>query len=99
MKNSDKNFTAHASKQIAKYSAIIGTGIFLAFCLTRFPSLVFLGFGYVFLATIVNFFALFALMIEMLSNSKDRDQLINAMGIILLNIPLTLVYIFIVDCL
>lgn len=93
MKNTERNFTAHASKQIAKYSALIGSAIFFAFCLTRFSPLAYLGFGYVTLAAIVNFFALFVLTIETLTNGKDRKQLLNAMGIMLLNIPLTILYI------
>ncbi len=90
MKTTNKNFVAESGKQLAKYSAIIGIGIFLLFWISRFEALMPIGLVYLVVATIVNGIALLLLFIELLTNAKDRKQVLISMGIMLLNIPLSL---------
>lgn len=90
MKTPNQNFAAETGKQTAKYSAIIGIGIFLLFCISRFEALMPIGLFYLVVAAIVNGIILLTLFIELLINAKDRKQLLISMGIMLLNIPLSL---------
>lgn len=90
MKTTNKNFAAEIGKQVAKYSAIIGISIFLLFSITRFELLVPIGLAYLAIATVTNGILLLALFIELLTNAKDRKHVLISMGIMLLNIPLSI---------
>ncbi|MEE1943841.1 hypothetical protein VRU48_01900 [Pedobacter sp. KR3-3] len=90
MKTTNKNFVAESGKQLARYSAIIGIGIFLLFCITRFEALMPMGLFYLVVATAANGIMLLLLFIELLIKAKDRKQVLISIGIMLLNIPLSL---------
>lgn len=90
--NKTKNFTANLGLQTAKYSALAGTIIFLAYCITSNEALPILGLFYILVACAINGVFLLALIIETLANANDRKELVTAMGMMLLNIPLAFIY-------
>lgn len=87
-----KNFSANLGLQTAKYSSLVGTVIFLAFCITSYEALPIFGFFYILAAVAINGIFLFALIIETLVNANDRRELLTTIGIMLLNIPLAFIY-------
>ncbi len=75
-----------------KYSLIIGSLLFLSSFIVRNEVIPLIGFFYVCLAVVINLFVLLALLITLISTPENRIQLVRAMGLLLVNIPIALFY-------
>jgi len=75
-----------------KYSLIIGTIIFLSFCIIRDERIAMFGFAYLCFAVIINLLILFTLLVAIVTDAKNRIDIAKSMGLILLNIPIALFY-------
>jgi len=84
--------TFKTSKQIAIWSFSIGTLLLLLHLIFKTSlSIIRLGYAYVVFATILNGLILISLSITLFI-AKDRKETLKSMGVITLNIPITLVY-------
>ena len=95
-KKTNMNNLINTSKAIAFLSFVIGTILF-ALKLSIITSLSFIYFGMIFIivATIVNTISLIALIFLICGYTDQRLELIKTCGIILLNIPIALLYFYI----
>ena len=91
------NSSLDISKIVASISFIIGTLLLVLFLFFKQEeSLIMLGFYYVIGAFIINTFVLLSLLTRLILNSENRIELLKAIGIILINIPIAIGYFFIV---
>ncbi|MCS3868133.1 hypothetical protein J3D55_001049 [Chryseobacterium ginsenosidimutans] len=77
-------------------SFVIGTLILLGYLLTKNDSLVWIGFYYVLIALIINLLMFFHELIFFLSNIPNNKTHGNSALLMLLNVPITILYISIV---
>ena len=83
------------SKSIAVLSFSIGTTLFAIQLYFRGISFISVGFVFVIVAIIVNTISLIALIFTLLGSSKNKLELAKTCGIILLNIPIAILYFYI----
>lgn len=81
-------------KWIALISFIIGTLIFGLYFFTSNGELLFIGYGFVILAGIVNLIILLAILIKSTSDSANRKKLLKTGGLMLINIPILFIFIY-----
>ncbi|WP_412468018.1 hypothetical protein [Pedobacter sp. KLB.chiD] len=84
-------------RKLAYYSALFGTGILLAYLISHAEFLIGLGLFYLLSAFVINSIFLFALLIELMYNTAQWRAYIIAMLSMLLNIPLSFFYFFLVS--
>ena len=83
-------------KTLAKYSFLIGTGLFLIYCITRLTHLIPIGILYICLTMIANTIILATLFIMIIIYPKDYLQLLKTAIIMLLNLPIAFLYLLII---
>ncbi len=88
---------SYIGKKLAYYSALFGTIILLAYLISHAEFLVVLGLFYLLSAFVINGIFLFAPIIEPMCNTAQCRAYIIAIICMLLNIPLVLLYIFILS--
>lgn len=79
-------------KNSAKYSFLIGTALFLFYCVTKYNSLIPAGLIYIFLAFVWNSIILATVLIMIIIYPKDYLGLLRTAIIVLLNIPVAYLY-------
>ncbi len=77
-------------------SFIIGTILLFALAITRFDNLLYIGLMYVYLAIAINFIYIFYLIIQFYTKKISSNETLTRFGICTLNIPITILYIYIV---
>lgn len=91
------NSSLDISKIVASISFIIDTLLLVLFLFFKQEeSFIMLGFYYVIGAFIINSFVLLGLLTRLILNSENRLELLKAIGIILINLPVAIGYFFIV---
>jgi hypothetical protein len=75
-------------------SFLIGTAIFGIYFLTSNWQLLFVGYGFIFIAGIFNFTILILTLIKASNDSENRKKLMKSSGLILLNIPVLFAYLW-----
>tara|TARA_B110000211_G_C13892850_1_gene470363 strand:+ start:242 stop:799 length:558 start_codon:yes stop_codon:yes gene_type:complete len=76
-------------------SFIVGTLIFGLYYLTSEMNILFVGAFYIIIAVIVNFLVLISIVIRAIKESKNRTKLLKTSGLLLLNIPVLIFYVWI----
>lgn len=85
------------SKSLAIISLIVGTVLFsLQLYLGKETSLISIGFIFVVIAVIINSISLLIMVFYLLGNSKQKIEVFKTIGIILLNIPIAVLYFYII---
>lgn len=83
------------AKKCALYSFVIGTMIFILLnFIIQSDKLLIFGFTYVIGTFTVNSLVLIHILYLAITNSKERIQLVITAGLIMLNCPVTIVYIY-----
>jgi|GEM_PF-1536823 len=77
---------------LAILSFVCGTAVFVYYVLTKDQEVAFFGLGYVLIAGAINLLMLAALLISFFFLEGSRRSRLNAIGILLLNIPIAAVY-------
>jgi len=83
-------------KRTALVSFILGTVVFGLFILTFAENLFLLGYGFIVLTGLINIVVLVAILIIAIKDKEERKRLLITCGIILLNIPVLLIYCWII---
>jgi hypothetical protein len=83
------------SMYLFKYSLIIGTAIFLIYLFSQNTEVIIFGFVYLCLATVLNLMLFLSLLIMVLTDAKSRIETLKSMGLLLINIPIAILYFFI----
>jgi hypothetical protein len=83
-------------KQCALLSFIIGTFLFMIFILDQSILLLKTGIIYLVISLFINVFILIHLIYLAIFNSKERKDLAQTCGILLLNIPIIIGYIYLI---
>lgn len=76
-------------------SFLIGTVIFGLYYLTSSAELLFVGYGFILLTGLINIIILTLVLSAAFKDTKNRKKLLLTSGLMLLNIPVMLVYVFI----
>ena len=85
------------STQVAVYSFLIGTVLFLlSFPLHRHELIYSIGLLFVYLATFINLMVLIWLLYYLIVNKYERQQIVIEILILLTNIPIALAYFLII---
>jgi len=84
-----------ASKCIALLSFIIGTTLFTLQLYNDELDLIYMGLIFMSIAIIVNTISLFILIFSVLKSNKQKSELLITIGIVLLNIPIAILYFYI----
>ena len=92
MENQENNSIIKLAIFCFKYSLIIGSLFFLSSFIVRNEVIPIFGLFYVCLAVVVNLFVLLALLITLITTSGKRIPIVNAMGLLLVNVPIALFY-------
>ncbi|MBB6238196.1 hypothetical protein HDC90_002825 [Pedobacter sp. AK013] len=95
MKNTEPK-TIRVGQKTAVYSFAFGTTILLIFLLSKYTPLVAVGLYYVLAASVINVLILLTLLIQFLYYKEHRKKILVTITIMLLNIPISLLYFFIV---
>lgn len=82
-------------KWTALISLIIGTLIFGLYFFTSNGELLFIGYGYIILAGIVNLIVLLTILAKSSSDTANRKKLLKTSGLMLINIPIMLVFMYV----
>ena len=82
-------------KLTALVSFLIGTAIFGLYYLTSSAELLFIGYGFILLTGLINIIILTLVLSAAFKDNKNRKNLLLTSGLMLLNIPVMLVYVFI----
>jgi len=91
------NSSLDTSKIVAGISFILGTLLLVLFLFFReLESIVMFGLYYVLIAFVINAFISFWLITRLLIRSENWIELLKAIGVILINIPIAIGYFFIV---
>lgn len=77
-------------------SFIIGTILLLLLALTGESELLFIGLLYVFIASFINLIYAVFLIFIFYKKQKNNEEVFSRLGITLINIPITILYIYIV---
>ncbi|QNR85750.1 hypothetical protein H9N25_04625 [Pedobacter riviphilus] len=86
----------YVGKKLAYYSAFFGTMILIAYMISHAGFLIGLGLVYVLSAFVINGIFLLILLLELIYNTDYRRAYIVAIISMLLNIPLSFFYLFLV---
>ncbi|WP_445908593.1 hypothetical protein [Yeosuana sp.] len=81
-------------KRTALISFIIGTAIFGIYFLTSSWQLLFVGYGFIIIAGIINIIILILTLTKANSDAKNRNKLLKISGLMLLNIPVLFIYVW-----
>lgn len=81
----------------AAWSFIIGTILFLSYQITNRSILLPIGLYYIFFAFIINIIVLLVLIVSVLNDRENWISHLKVIGFLLLNIPVTLFYLFIMN--
>jgi len=81
-------------KGTALISFIIGTLIFGIYFLTSNSDLLFIGYGFIVLAGIVNLIILIAILAKLNSDLTNRKRLLKTSGLMLINLPIMFLFIW-----
>jgi hypothetical protein len=84
------------STQVAVYSFLIGTVLFLLHFVTENAYLYFTGYMYLILATFFNFIIVLWLLFNLIIHPNQRQELLIKILILLANIPIALFYFYII---
>ena len=85
------------SKSITIISFIIGTILFaLQLYFNKSDALIYPGIIFILIATIINVISLIALVFSLLANTNYKLELLKTCGIVLLNIPIAILYFYII---
>jgi len=90
------NSSLDISKIVAGISFIIGTLFLVIHLFFKGPSIVLFGLYYVIIAFVFNTLVFLALMVRLINHSEKWSELLKAIGVILINIPIAIGYFFIV---
>ncbi len=82
------------SKAIAVSSFALGTILFMLQLYTNSVNLIGIGFVFVILSIIINPISVITLLLFLLRNSNNKSKILKAIGFVLLNIPITALYIY-----
>ena len=86
----------NTSKAIALLSFVIGTILFaIQLCFITPIGLIYSGIIFIVVAVIINTIALTALVFVLLGNTDNQSETIKTCGLILLNIPIAILYFYI----
>jgi hypothetical protein len=83
-----------ATTKIAFGSFIVGTLLFVLYITTKGEELFIIGLFYILFAVIVNLIVLLFLSYNLIVDFQNWKQIIIEMGIVLANIPIVILYIF-----
>jgi hypothetical protein len=83
-------------RQTALISFLLGTGIFGLYFLTSSFELLFIGYGFIGLAGLLNASVLISILLKAKNDKDNRIKLFTTCGLMLLNIPVMLFYCWIV---
>lgn len=84
------------SKTIAVLSFVIGTILFaLQLYFKHSDKIIYSGIVFIIIAIIVNTISLLALIYNLLGKSNQKTEILKTCGIMLLNIPITILYFYI----
>ena len=90
------NNLINTSKTIAFLSFLIGSILFaVQLCFIMPIGFIYLGIIFIIVASIVNTISLLALIFSILGYTNQRKELIKTCGIVLLNIPIAILYFYI----
>lgn len=78
-------------------SFLSGTLLFVFYLITRADFLVLTGFYFIIIAAVVNMIVLLYELLEFVTNISDRKSSGNSVLLLLANIPVTILYIFILS--
>lgn len=81
-------------KVTALISFLIGATIFVIYFLTSDSNLLFIGYGFIVLAGIVNMIILIAILAKSKSETTNRKKLFKTCGLMLINIPIMFLFIW-----
>ena len=79
-----------------KYSLIIGTLLFLSYFVFKEGQILLLGLGYIGIAVVINLIILFVLLINLITATENRSDILKAMCLLLLNIPIAYFYLWVI---
>ncbi len=77
-------------------SFVLGTLLLILLALTRLDSLLYYGLLFVFIAVLINTIYSVYLLIVLYQNKISKEETVARLGITMLNIPITILYIYIV---
>ena len=83
-------------RQTALVSFLLGTGIFGGYFLTSSVALLFIGYGFIALAGLINIGILISILIKANKDKVHSNKLLKTCGLMLLNIPVMLFYCWVV---
>ena len=84
-------------KQCAKFSFIVGTVILLLYLITKSDELIMFGCFYLIVACCINALLLILILFLLVSNPKSYREILITIGIIMLNIPIALFYLWVFE--
>jgi len=76
----------------AVISFALGTLLFISYYLTSAGSLLFMGYGYIAMAGVINLVLLLIILVRAITDKENRKKLLITSGLMLGNIPVMLVY-------
>jgi len=82
-------------KRTTLISFLIGTLIFGVYFLTSSWQLLFVGYGFIIIAGIFNIVVLILLLSKVTNDTKNRKKILKTSGIMLLNVPVLVIYVWI----
>ncbi|NII81933.1 MULTISPECIES: hypothetical protein [unclassified Pedobacter] len=88
--------TISVGQKTAVYSFVFGTMILLIFLLSKYTPLVAVGLYYVLAASVFNMLILLTLLIQFMYYKEHRKKILTTVTFMLLNIPISILYFFIV---
>lgn len=82
-------------RMMAFFSFMIGTGIFAYSFISTSLEVLITGFGYLVSAFLFNIATFFIVLKKAMEDDANREELIATIGVIILNIPIALLYVWI----
>jgi hypothetical protein len=95
MKNTEPQII-RVGQKTAIYSFAIGTVILLIFLMSKYTPFVAVGLYYVLAAFVINSLILLTLLIQLLYHKEHWRKILATVSFMLLNVPISLLYFFIV---
>jgi hypothetical protein len=83
-------------RQTALISFLLGTGIFGLYFLTSSFEILFIGYGFIGFAALINAGVLISILVKAKKEDENRTKLFTACGLMFLNIPVMLLYCWVV---
>ena len=97
MENKPNNIFIKIAKGCFVYSLIIGTLIFLSYCISGDNQIAIIGFFYLHAAVVINITMLFILLLLLITEITNRLEFVKAIGLLLVNIPIAFFYLWVVS--